>query len=165
MARFGELPRPKRTLSLEDAAREAWRLGILAKDYYALTRDEEDAIFGELMPRTRWKQSPSSAAQGRSKRYSFYLALQDKRVPVAFTPALERAHRLVAAAIALWQDGLQAESSDAYEVAADALNEAEDHRGASYARKSADNIRRYLAPFSIRTFAIVRRGRDPRRRR
>lgn len=74
--RFGELPRPTRGFALADAARAASFFGLLDRDYYALNRDEEDAIFLELMPRTRWRHGPSSIATGRSARYAFYLALQ-----------------------------------------------------------------------------------------
>lgn len=65
----------RRTLSLEDAARLAQERGILSPDYYALSRDQTDDLRA-LFDRTRWRQSASSAAMGRSKLYSFHLALQ-----------------------------------------------------------------------------------------
>lgn len=69
----------RRTLSLEDAARLAKERGILDRDYYALDRSQTD-VLRELFDRTRWRQSASSAAMGRSKLYAFHLAL-DRAAP------------------------------------------------------------------------------------
>lgn len=72
--RFALRDRQKRSLSLEEAARVAKERGVLDHDYYALSRDKTD-VLSDLYERTRWRQSASSAAMGRSKLYSFHLAL------------------------------------------------------------------------------------------
>lgn len=73
------------TKSLDSAATE-WRAYLHSQygasrgspghpDYYALTRDDQERL-NDLLETTRWKQSPSSAAMGRSRRYGFWIALR-----------------------------------------------------------------------------------------
>lgn len=62
----------KRYLRLEEASDKLQALGLpTGRDYYALTTDNNT-----VMGQTMWRQSQSAARSGKSRAYSFWLAVR-----------------------------------------------------------------------------------------
>lgn len=138
-----------RKISLHEAARTAARTGLLDQDFYSLYHSQLD-VLDELLAVTRWRQSRSSASRGHMERYAFHLALQRVRRGPMTTEADElhaRARALDEEAQRLWRGGEARASAAAWDVAADAFEEAGDLRAAlrsqtlaAAARRRADQL-------------------------
>lgn len=61
-------------MSLSEAKRVAHTRFHLGSDYHALSSSDRLRL-NSFMKQTQWRQSPSAAAKGRSRAYSFWLAL------------------------------------------------------------------------------------------
>lgn len=146
--------RKRKTYSLQEASEYAWHRGLLGS-YYALDSDTT-ASLRALLERTRWRQSASSLHQGHGRLYAFHQALLRYRPRPrkgdlrALQRATERAESLEALAFRLrdtfWgSDNVSARAgyqraSDAFEIAADAWEEANDMYRAVRARRNASQL-------------------------
>lgn len=161
-------------LTLQEAAAEAWRLGLLPSDLHALASDRRGDLL-ELRARTAWRPSRSAVARGASELRAFHSAIERA------APAFRVDRELSIRARALWRDAEQLEAvrashdqqtvgyttartyndvADAYLVAADAFLEAGSHDRAYQMQKHAELFRRQAERAEVRTPDKIQR--DPR---
>ena len=137
----------QRKISLTDASREAYRRRIVG-DYYALTRDQMDAL-KDLQTQTTWRPSESSKYAGHGVLYAFHQALL--RAASRWAPPYARGLGFYSApgkgqsptrkAYRLLNAGHFEDAADMFDVAADQYEEAGDYRSALHASEMAKMAR------------------------
>lgn len=152
--------RRRRTLTLDDAAREAWRLALIRDNYFSLSHSERDTL-RELMALTQWRPSASATRRGLSPLQAFFHALDARHPPVVRSPEIEHGQALYRHALDLlvddpYADGPQ-EAADTMDVAADLLNLGGDYRGAAMVSQNARTVRR--DGYAARSYLLTIRTR------